>query len=414
MKASLHRFIFDRAYLSTTGIYPDRWLKVAAVCTAMYAIFALVLIGVPGLSRGGVVSALLCVAWLAYGVGFKHKWFPVVLWIPVAFFVTLFALGFQVDYYPVAAVGKLVTTYFGPIAITMFVANGLSIRFVIACFALVVFCNIVAYALGYDGASLQLKAADHIMQYAEVKRSTALAGQANLLVALVYTFPFSLFLLRRHIAVNILVACLVICAMFMFLTASRSTLPYTFMFLIFACTFLIRSSSLRVSIFFIGALVLMLISFLVIAYPIQTIMENSSLADIEIIYRILEVLNKESGSIDSRISVGTDIGYHFYRSPFFGYGPNQFSVEVGRGSYAHNNTAELLINYGIMGTLIFYSMYVMVLANIISNPQTNRFLIAPLLYLMASDFVFVTHVERPLVLLLCLLLFVSSTSYRRS
>lgn len=346
-------------------------------------------------------------------MGFRHKRFPPILWIPVAFFVMIFASGFLLSYYPVQDVGSLLTAWIGSVAIVTFVANGLSVRYIIVCFAIVIACNLLAYASGYDGRSMRLAEMDSILQYAEIRRITALAGQTNLLVAFVYTFPFSLFLLRRKISYRTLSICLAICTAFMFLTASRSTLPYSFIFLVFACIFYIKSPPLKFFIGLVGTLTILFALYVILTFPISDMLANSPLANIEFFRRILETLDKENGSMDQRIELVTSFVPYFYESPLIGYGPDQFKVEVGNGLYAHNNTVELLINYGLLGTLMYYSMYLVILFNIINAPRLNGMLIAPLVFLIATDFIFITHVERPLVLLLCMLLLICSTNQRR-
>jgi len=350
---------------------------------------------------------------MLYGIFFKNKHFPTLLWIPLAFFSIIFFLGFQVDFYPINTVGRLFTAWIGAIVLCMFVSNGLSLRFIILCLALVVIANFVAYAIGYDARSIQLAQADSIYQYAQVKRVTALAGQTNLLVVVVYIFPFSLFLLRKKIGTNSLIGCLALGTVFMILTASRSTIPFNFLLLIFGCLFFIKSPFIKISVTLIGTLVLLLITYIILTIPINTMIENSNFADIGIVNRTLEALRSESGSVEDRFSLATGFSHYFFERPITGYGPAQFEVEVGGGLYAHNNTAELLINYGLLGTLVFYSMYTIILFNIINFPRLNYFLVAPLVFLIASDFVYVTHYDRPLVLLICLLLVTSSMRYRR-
>lgn len=384
----------------------------------LYVTFALILIGIPGLSRGGIVSVLFAALWLLYGVLFKQRVFPAILYLPLAFYFVIVAFGFILYEYPVEPVGKLTTAWIGGITIAAFVANGVSLRFVVSCFFAVIVANLLAYAVGYDGRVLHvLSERDNFYhQHTEIKRFTALAGQSNLLVAFAFTFPFLLFLFKKRFGANILIGCTTLCVVFMFLTASRSTLPFTFLYFIFGCLFFIKTPWFRAFTCAAGVVILSIFAYIILSFSVVDILTNSFISNSEFIIRIVEALNRESGSIETRVGLATGFGRFFVEHPFMGYGPDQFKVVAGNGSYAHNNFGELLINYGLIGSLIYYSMYLLILIRIIEFSRSNFYLIAPLLYLIASEFVFVTHVERPLVLLLCLLLLISNhsklTSYR--
>lgn len=51
----------------------------------------------------------------------------------------------------------------------------------------------------------------------------------------------------------------------------------------------------------------------------------------------------------------------FMENPIFGGGWFYFSAYTGLGTYSHNNFTELLVNYGIVGFAIYYSMHLFVL-----------------------------------------------------
>ena len=192
MKAeTIKRFIFDRPYKSDHGPLIDRWLYGCIFLTTLYFTFALILIGVPELSKGGIVLVLLSVIWIIYGVTFRDRHFPLILYVPLFFYLIIFSFGFFVYYYPVVAVGKLTTAWLGAITIGVFVANGISLRFVVTCFFLIIVANLLAYSLGYDGRVVHVLAKNEYLYYdpdKKVNRVTALAGQTNLLVGFVFTF----------------------------------------------------------------------------------------------------------------------------------------------------------------------------------------------------------------------------------
>ena len=58
------------------------------------------------------------------------------------------------------------------------------------------------------------------------------------------------------------------------------------------------------------------------------------------------------------ISVGIEL---FSQKPFFGYGLGNFKYFSGYDVYSHNNYIELLVSFGLFGTVLFYSMHFYIL-----------------------------------------------------
>ncbi len=56
----------------------------------------------------------------------------------------------------------------------------------------------------------------------------------------------------------------------------------------------------------------------------------------------------------------------FLEKPILGWGFDQFAYISGWGTYSHNNIAELLVNQGFIGILIYYSIFILLLHYIIS------------------------------------------------
>jgi len=73
--------------------------------------------------------------------------------------------------------------------------------------------------------------------------------------------------------------------------------------------------------------------------------------------------SREEASFVARqklINVGLE---QWVRAPLIGHGANQYRVlfqfDFGNEAYAHNNYIELLVNVGVIGTAIFYSVYLL-------------------------------------------------------
>lgn len=85
--------------------------------------------------------------------------------------------------------------------------------------------------------------------------------------------------------------------------------------------------------------------------------------------------DQADGSTSFRMSL-IEWGFDWFKQkPFFGYGADNFRVLVGRmntwagvgGTYAHNNFIELLVDLGLAGFVIYYSMYVNILHKFIKS-----------------------------------------------
>ncbi|WP_312562799.1 O-antigen ligase family protein [Anaerospora sp.] len=63
----------------------------------------------------------------------------------------------------------------------------------------------------------------------------------------------------------------------------------------------------------------------------------------------------------------------FQESPIIGNGWFYFSVHSGLGMYSHNNYIELLVNYGVLGFIAYYSMFAYVLYKISKNVFNNDY-----------------------------------------
>lgn len=57
------------------------------------------------------------------------------------------------------------------------------------------------------------------------------------------------------------------------------------------------------------------------------------------------------------IRIGLDL---WVKSPIWGYGNEGFRVNSGLGQYSHNQFVELLVNYGLLGLIAFYSFHVLI------------------------------------------------------
>ena len=397
----------DNDYTQKAGL----WLKVAALLTAGYMVFGLMLIGVPGLARGGAVVVLASVFWAVSGVLGGHFRFPKILWLPILFFLFMALSGFLLPAYPLTFLGQITTIWGGAICIALFVANGVSMRLIIAGLVLVMVSNMIAVLIGYDG--FQVNFADEIdaLPNAEIKRVSGLAGQTNLLVALMFSLPFFCFLLKKRLGFIVYLLCTGICITTMIMTASRSTLMFTPLFILFGAAFFIKSPTIRM-LFATGGLAALVVGLNIVANPdFLNKLEKSKYGQLHIVERTINSIdNVETGETEERERLVTEFWQFYKDKPIIGYGPYKFIDVVGDGFYAHNNFAEIAIDWGTIGLVFYYSLYASILIGIMKSMPANLFILAPLAFVAVSDLVMVTFLERPLVLAVCLMLILTWTT----
>lgn len=404
-----------------TGSYEDRsrpgiFMLGAAGITLLYFLFALILVGNVQLSRGGIAITVLGLGWLVLGLVVRKFKFPTFLTIPALFYAMMILSGLLLPIYPVEYIAQMTTIWLGAIVLAVFAANGLSVNVFILGFIAVYVANMVAILIGYDAYQINIGGhSSDSLANTEVKRVSGLAGQSNLLVALTFTLPFIVFLLRRSLGFVVYAAGVAACVFIMITTASRSTVPFTILFMAAGALFLIKNPLLRLSaVLLIVVGVVAFYVFLQDPYYLSKI-ENSYAGEFYLTERLIGGIDLEDSSQETRIELATQFWSSFYQSPVVGFGPDQFRVVAGEGFYAHNNWAEIAVNFGSVGLLTYYSLYVIILFGIVKYLPRNYFLLAPLTFLFLADFSFVTYVERPMVLCLLLLLVVvfQTNSQRR-
>ncbi len=61
----------------------------------------------------------------------------------------------------------------------------------------------------------------------------------------------------------------------------------------------------------------------------------------------------------------------FLQEPLFGNGYGYFAANSGWGTYSHSNYMELLVSFGAVGTLIYYSIFLSIIVKSISHLSEN-------------------------------------------
>ncbi|MGI6735412.1 MAG: O-antigen ligase family protein [Bacilli bacterium] len=110
------------------------------------------------------------------------------------------------------------------------------------------------------------------------------------------------------------------------------------------------------------------------------------------IQKMLEVLlygnTAQDGSTTKRLEFIIEGIVLFFKKPLFGYGADNFRVIIapilGVSTYSHNNYIELLVNGGIIGFLLFYFSYFVLILEAFSKKLDKFLLIIMILFLIAD------------------------------
>lgn len=126
---------------------------------------------------------------------------------------------------------------------------------------------------------------------------------------------------------------------------------------------------------------------------------NSSLSN-TLFRRVNQLLN--GVLYDSKLDNSTltrfemfEFGWHLFKEkPLFGYGTNQYnilySLQFGWARPSHNNYIQVLVSYGIIGTFVYYSIFIIILYNLYflynNNLKQSSIYIILMFILLIHDF----------------------------
>lgn len=128
---------------------------------------------------------------------------------------------------------------------------------------------------------------------------------------------------------------------------------------------------------------------------------------IESLFYFLSTSGTEEGSINIRVAM-IQYGIECFKSkPILGYGMDNYRVLYGAyagwATYSHNNYIELLVGIGLIGTVIYYSLYLICLRNgLRQGDLLSKYFMGVLLILLICDISTVSYDNYATQLLLCL------------
>lgn len=220
----------------------------------------------------------------------------------------------------------------------------------------------------------------------DVLKYFIIAGYA-LIIRLVYTFPIETWLDGRlgdnTLGLNpnklgLYLAISAVCSIF--LKIYRGKKSYYINFILFSIIIMLtgsRKALMMLGICTIGLLYLNSHKFIkklkaIVLIGVVLFIGYYIVMDIPVFYdiignRVESMMNKfdgngdVDGSTELRLQMIESGKYYFVRKPIIGYGIGAYGVVSGYGMYSHNNYIELLVGLGLIGTTIYYSIYIYVL-----------------------------------------------------
>ena len=104
----------------------------------------------------------------------------------------------------------------------------------------------------------------------------------------------------------------------------------------------------------------------------------------------------------------------FENNPIFGIGLNNSRYFLGK--YTHNNYLELLIGTGIIGTVLFYSIYISTFQKIKNMPsiQIKKYFYIMLFILLLLDTATVTYYTKPILFIVLYIYFVAEKEIEKN
>jgi len=102
--------------------------------------------------------------------------------------------------------------------------------------------------------------------------------------------------------------------------------------------------------------------------------------------------------------------------PLFGYGIASFSLLNDRNIYAHNNYIELLVGVGLVGTVIYYCIYIFIIktAYALKDNYLKLFFILFIFILLAMDMALVSYGMKVIIYTLLFIVILTESSHFKS
>lgn len=167
-----------------------------------------------------------------------------------------------------------------------------------------------------------------------------------------------------------------------------------------------------------------IISITLIFIIIKLLLTYGNIEQLNTLYELIErrfsgmlnMINGNGGDASSmeRIYLVEEGFKIFENNPIFGIGLNNSRYFLGK--YTHNNYLELLIGTGIIGTILFYSIYIVTFKKIKNMPsiQIKKYFYIMLFILLLLDTATVTYYTKPILFIVLYIYFVAEKEIEKN
>lgn len=249
-----------------------------------------------------------------------------------------------------------------------------------------------------------LSVADQLLSFSS-ERATSTLGNANTYaIALLLGTFFCLYNLlvfeKNRLTISGLVVNLAGILLFgfqiIFLTGSRKGI-FVFSIIIFLSSlYLLRRQANIIKFFSLGGGILLVVGLW------QAIHLSPHFRRVEAAFLFATGRDTGDGSISARLALTNDALGLWSKKPFFGWGADQFRYISDFGRYSHNNYSELLVTVGIVGFILFYSMYIYIInhgVNFFRSENINKknlgfWILVTVMSLLFMDIVTVSYYSK--------------------
>ena len=208
-----------------------------------------------------------------------------------------------------------------------------------------------------------LSVADELLSFSS-ERATSTLGNANTYaIALLLGTFFCLYNLlvfeKKRLPISGLVVNLTGILLFgfqiFFLTGSRKGIFVFSTIIFFSSLYLLRRQANIIKFFSLVGGILLVVGLW------QAIHLSPHFRRVEAAFLFATGRDTGDGSISARLALSNDALGLWSKKPLFGWGADQFRYISDFGRYSHNNYAELLVTVGIVGFILFYSIYIYII-----------------------------------------------------